>query len=183
MHFGKWIFLSTACGFLLSQGDKAIFGHYLSLESWGSITSAIFWRPFPLLLARAVISRIMIPLYRDHPPTGSAQDFGQDARLRFILSGGGLVMLGGLALIGPPVGRAALRRPLSAAGAIVVAVALVQMPETIGMTYDQSALAAGDSRGYFWLQALKATVQTVAFLIGHLIGRAWGAPFWRRGWR
>jgi hypothetical protein len=49
---------------------------------------------------------------------------------------------------------------------IVVAIACVQMPGVIGMTYDQSALAAGDSRSYFALMALKATVQTVAFLVG-----------------
>ena len=61
------------------------------------------------------------------------------------------------------------------AGFIVVMVALIQMPETIGISYDQSALAAGDGRNYFWLQALKAFVQTVAFLIGITRGGLEGA--------
>jgi hypothetical protein len=56
-----------------------------------------------------------------------------------------------------------------------VAVALVQMPETIGITYDQSALAAGDTKTYFWLQALKAAVQTLAFLLGVKLGGLEGA--------
>jgi len=51
----------------------------------------------------------------------------------------------------------------------------LQMPETIGITYDQSALAAGDGRNYFWLQALKALVQTVAFLVGVTQGGLAGA--------
>ena len=39
------------------------------------------------------------------------------------------------------------------------------------MTYDQSALAANDGRGYFALIALRALVQTAAFLTGaHLAG-------------
>jgi hypothetical protein len=62
-----------------------------------------------------------------------------------------------------------------AAGVVVVVMAMVQMPAVIGMTYDQSALAAGDSRSYFLLMALKATVQTLAFLIGMETGGLWGA--------
>jgi hypothetical protein len=49
------------------------------------------------------------------------------------------------------------------------------------MTYDQSALAAGDGRGYFLLIALRAVAQTVAFLLGR-IGRAWAARWRGRGW-
>jgi len=43
------------------------------------------------------------------------------------------------------------------------------------MTYDQSALAAGDSRSYFLLMALRAGVQTLAFLIGMELFGLWGA--------
>jgi O-antigen/teichoic acid export membrane protein len=175
VHFGKWIFLSTACGFLLSQGDKAIFGHYLSLDQLGIYNIGYFLASFPLMLARAVNSRIMIPLYRDHPPSGSAQDFAKMRKLRWLLSGGSLVMLGVLALIGPVLVGFLYDPRYVAAGAIVVAVALIQMPETIAITYDQSALAAGDSRGYFWLQALKAGVQTLAFVIGIRLGSLHGA--------
>lgn len=175
VHFGKWIFLSTACGFLLSQGDKAIFGHYLTLEQLGVYNVGFFLASFPLLLGRAVNSRIMIPLYRDHPPAGSAKDFARMRKLRLILSGGMLVLLGVLALIGPQLVAILYDPRYAMAGAIIVAVALVQMPETIGITYDQSALAAGDSRRYFWLQALKAGVQTLAFFFGIYHGGLGGA--------
>jgi O-antigen/teichoic acid export membrane protein len=62
-----------------------------------------------------------------------------------------------------------------AAGLVVVIMAMVQMPAVIGMTYDQSALAAGDSRSYFLLMALKAAVQTLAFFIGMETAGLWGA--------
>ncbi|MGL5008826.1 MAG: oligosaccharide flippase family protein, partial [Paracoccaceae bacterium] len=42
IRFGKWIFLSTACGFLLAQGDKAIFGAHLSLEALGIYNIGFF---------------------------------------------------------------------------------------------------------------------------------------------
>ncbi len=166
VHFGKWIFLSTACGFLLSQGDKAIFGVYLSLVDLGIYNIGYFLASFPVLLAGAVVGRIMIPLYRDHHPAESDANFARMRRLRFGISGGALLLLAVLALVGVPLVGVLYDARYGAAGIIVVAIACVQMPGVIGMTYDQSALAAGDSRSYFALMALKAAVQTVAFLIG-----------------
>jgi O-antigen/teichoic acid export membrane protein len=175
IHFGKWIFMSTACGFLLAQGDKAIFGHYLTAAQLGVYNIGFFLASFPLLLARAVNSRIMIPLYRDHHPATSPQNFAKLRKLRFVITGGTLCLLGFLALVGVPLVGLLYDARYAAAGLIVVAVALVQMPETIGITYDQSALAAGDTKTYFWLQALKAAVQTLAFLLGVKLGGLEGA--------
>ena len=175
IHFGKWIFMSTACGFALAQGDKAIFGHYLRLEELGIYNIGYFLASFPLLLARSVNSRIMIPLYRDHHPANSAQDFRKMRKLRWLISGGTLLLLGLLAVVGVPLVGLLYDARYAGAGAIVVVVACLQMPESIGITYDQSALAAGDGRNYFWLQALKAVVQTVAFLVGVTQGGLAGA--------
>ena len=175
IHFGKWIFLSTACGFLLSQGDKAIFGAYLSLQELGVYNIGYFLASFPVLLAGAVVGRIMIPLYRDHPPGASGANFAKMRRLRFGVTGGTLVLLAVLALVGVALVGVMYDARYAGAGAIVVAIACVQMPGVIGMTYDQSALAAGDSRTYFGLMALKAAVQTAAFLIGVAQGGLMGA--------
>lgn len=177
IHFGKWIFMSTACGFALAQGDKAIFGHYLSLEQLGVYNIAYFLASFPLLLARAVNSRVMIPLYRDHHPAESAANYAKMRKLRWAISGGTLFLLGVVAIIGVPLIGFMYDERYAAAGLILVAVAWCQMPEALGITYDQSALAAGDSRNYFWLQALKAAVQTVAFLVGIKVAGLHGALF------
>ena len=175
IHFGKWIFLSTACGFLLAQGDKAIFGAYLSLQELGVYNIGYFLASFPVLLAGAVVGRIMIPLYRDHPPAASAANFTKMRRLRFGVTGGTLILLAVLALTGVALVEVMYDARYAGAGAIVVAIACMQMPGVVGMTYDQSALAAGDSRTYFLLMALKATVQTAAFLIGAAQGGVMGA--------
>ncbi len=166
IHFGKWIFLSTACGFLLWQGDKAILGAYLPLEGLGIYNIGYFLASFPLLLGGAVVGRILIPLYRDRPPAASAENFARLRRMRFGLTA---VILGLLALMA--FGGEALVGLLydaryAAAGGIVVAVACLQMPLAIGMTYDQAALAAGDSRSFFLVMAARAAMQTVALLAG-----------------
>ena len=175
IHFGKWIFLSTACGFLLAQGDKAIFGAYLSLQELGVYNIGYFLASFPVLLAGAVVGRIMIPLYRNHPPAASAANFAKMRRLRFGVTGGTLLLLAVLALGGEALVGVLYDVRYAGAGAIVVAIACMQMPGVVGMTYDQSALAAGDSRIYFLLMALRAVVQTAAFVTGISLGGLMGA--------
>jgi len=166
VHFGKWIFLSTACGFALSQGDKAILGAWLPLDALGVYNIGYFLAAFPVLLGGAVSSRIMIPIYRDQHPAASAAHAAKLRRLRFGLTGGVLGLLGVVALAGVPLVGLLYDPRYAGAGAIVVAIACVQMPGVIGLTYDQSALAAGDSRTYFAVIAARAVVQTLAFLAG-----------------
>lgn len=175
IHFGKWIFLSTACGFLLSQGDKAIFGAYLTKGELGIYNIGWFLASFPILLAGAVTGRILIPLYRDHHPAEGPRNAAKMRRLRYALSGGTLALLAVLGVVGMPLVGLLYDPRYQAAGAVVVLMAMVQMPGVIGMTYDQSALAAGDSRTYFLLMALKAGVQTLAFLVGMETAGLWGA--------
>ncbi|NUB44937.1 oligosaccharide flippase family protein [Fertoebacter nigrum] len=166
IHFGKWIFLSTACGFLLFQGDKAILGAYMPLDQLGIYNIGYFLASFPVLLAQAVAGRVLIPLYRDSPPSASARNFARLRRLRCGLTAGVLALLALLALGGVPLVDFLYDARYAQAGAILVVVACAQMPLVIGMTYDQAALAAGDSRNFFWVVALKATVQTATFLTG-----------------
>ena len=167
IHFGKWIFQSTACGFALSQGDKAVLGPYLPPDQLGIYNLDYFLAAFPVLLAGAVIGRIMIPIYRAHR--------ARLRKLRFGLTAG---VLGTLALVGvfvrPLVALLYDARYLGAAP-VIAALAIAQMPQVIGMTYDQSALAAGNSRGYFRVIALRAAIQTAAFSIGVHLGGLLGA--------
>jgi O-antigen/teichoic acid export membrane protein len=180
IHFGKWIFLSTACGFLLAQGDKAIFGAYLSLQELGIYNIGYFLASFPILLGGAVTGRILLPLYRDHPPGASQANAKRLARLRYGVSVGLLVLLALMALGGVALVQVLYDTRYTAAGAVVVAVACVQMVVVVGMTYDQSALAAGDARGYFLVIAAKAALQTVA-LIGGMVWAGLGGALLAQG--
>ena len=158
--FGKWIFLSTAFWFFASQGDKLILGKFLSLEALGIYNIGFFLASFPVLLAGAVTQRVMIPVYREDTPQARIR------RLRYIMSSGPCVLLIGMALLGPwLVGFLYDDRYLQA-GSIVVVLALAQMPQVIGTTYDQAALAAGDSRRFFVFSAGKSSLQFAGLLIG-----------------
>ena len=175
--FGKWIFLSTLCAFVLMQGDKMIFGAYLSLADLGIYNIGYFLASFPVLLAGAVTGRIMIPLYRERPEGGAAAATHDRRirRLRFLLSGAIVGLLGLLALFGVPLIDLMYGERYARAGVVVVLVACVQMVPALGSTYEYAALAAGDSRRHFFLQATRAAVQAVALLVGINAGGLYGA--------
>ena len=166
IRFGGWIFLSTACGFLLMQGDKAILGRYLSLTSLGIYNIGYFLASFPMLLAAAVVGRIFIPLYREVAADGSDRVYRRLRRMRFAVTGTVFVLVGSVAMLGVPLVGLLYDARYAAAGAVVVAVACVQLPQLLMATYDSAALAAGDSRGFFLVSALRAGAQTALFLAG-----------------
>ena len=175
LHFGKWIFLSTAFGFFVSQGDKAILGKFLSLEGLGIYNIGYFLASFPVLLGMAVVSRVMIPLYRERPPWDSEENARKLRQMRVPVTGVIIALLGLLALIGVPLVDFLYDDRYLAAGAIVVSVSCIQMLVAVTMTYDQVALAAGDSRNYFFLTLIKAIFLLVCLYAGALFAGLVGA--------
>lgn len=164
--FGKWIFCSTVCAFVLSQADKAILGKHLTLEMLGIYNIGFFIASFPLFMAAALNGRIMIPLYRERPPAHSSANFRALRRLRLGFSAVVLGMQLTLAFFGAAIIGLLYDPRFTAAGAVVVAVACVNIPYLIGMTYDTAALAAGDSRRVFYLTLCRAVLHVSLFLIG-----------------
>ncbi|QGX99504.1 polysaccharide biosynthesis protein [Roseovarius faecimaris] len=164
--FGKWIFLSTAFWFVSSQGDKAILGKFLSLDSLGIYNIGYFLASFPLLLGHAVNQRVMIPVYRDAPPSASPQNAAKLAKMHAVISAGVIGLLALMALAGPSLVGLLYDDRYIQAGGIVVLIACALIPQAIGMTYDQAALAAGDSRRFFVFSGSRAVVQVLALLIG-----------------
>jgi hypothetical protein len=80
-----------------------------------------------------------------------------------------------MALAGPWLVRLMFDDRYLAAGLIVTLVALAQMPMIVGLSYDQSALAEGDGRGFFFLLALRASVHLAALIFGAYWAGAAGA--------
>jgi len=165
--FGKWIFLSTLCGFAIGQADKVFIGRYLSLADFGLYNIAFFLASFPFMLGGMVMRRLLIPVYRESPPAESAANFARLRKMRGAASAGlfGMAVLlafGGVWLVDLMYDARYL-----AAGGIVVLIAVVQMPALVIMTVDQAALAMGDSRRFFVLTLARA-VLVVAGILGGL---------------
>lgn len=172
IHFGFWIFLSSVAGFLVSQGDRAVLGKYLSIEGLGVYNIGAFLAMFPIMLGSTVTARVLIPIYREHANEDAA-GHKRLARIRFFVTGGLILALAFLALTGPWIVHFLYDDRYRSAGGVMVAICAVQMIVVVFLTYDQAALAQGDSKGFFVVSAAKATLQTGGFLIGaHFLGLA-----------
>ncbi len=173
--FGKWIFLSTVSGFLFLQSDKLILGKYLTLDALGVYNIGYFLASFPLLASATVIHKILIPLYRERPPAESAANFKKLRMMRFAVTGAIMCMLVVFALFGVALVNLLYDQRYQNAGAIVVLTACMQIPMIIVLTYDQAALASGDSKRFFVLAASKAIAMIIALMIGVQIAGLFGA--------
>jgi O-antigen/teichoic acid export membrane protein len=160
LGFGRWIFLSTACFFFASQGDKLILGKVLSMEGLGIYNIGFFLASFPVLLAAAVTQRVMIPVYRENAAPSKIR------RLRYLMSAGPILLLVLLSLLGPWLVALLYDDRYATAGAVVVLLSLAFMPQVIGTTYDQAALARGDSRRFFLYSAARSILQFGLMLLG-----------------
>ncbi len=170
VRFGKWIFLSTVAGFAAGQSDRLLIGGYLSLSDFGVYNIGLFLATFPVMLGQMVTRRMLIPVYRESPPSQSHANFTRLRRLRVLATSGLLAATALLGLLGNWFIDIMYDGRYAAAGSVVVLVSVLQIPVLIGVTYDQAVLASGRSRNFFALQATRA-VLTVA---GLALGLAWG---------
>jgi O-antigen/teichoic acid export membrane protein len=175
IHFGKWIFLSTVAGFLYGQGDRVVLGKFLNLEQLGIYNIGFFLASFPLLLGGALVRKIMIPLYRERPPAASKQNFLKLRKLRVGLTVPLLAIVVILACFGDTLIGILYDPRYSGAGAIAVLIAIGQILPIITVTYDQSALAAGNARQFFVLAASKAFLMIAGLLVGVQTAGLFGA--------
>ncbi len=164
--FGKWIFLSTVCGFFFSQGDKILIGKYLSLDAFGVYNIGYFLASFPMLLGGMVTRKVLIPIYRESPPRESRENFARLRKMRFAVTAPLLLLVASFALCGHWLVDLMYDERYLAAGAVTVLVACMQMPQIVVQTYDQAALAAGDSRAFFVLALARALLMVGCILIG-----------------
>ncbi len=166
MKFGKWIFFSTICGFLLFQGDRIILGRVLTLDQLGVYNIGLFLATVPMMLGSSIATRLFIPMYRQHPPGESAEYRRVLTRTRAGLS---VLLLSAaivLAWIGPWLVDALYDPRYRTAGGILVAIACIQMIMVIPISYEYSALAASDSRGFFIMQSSRAGIYITLVALG-----------------
>lgn len=173
--FGRWIFLSTICGFLIFNGDRLVLARYLSLEELGIYNIAYFLGSVPILLGSAIAGRLFIPLYRDSPPAESLANAARIARIRIRLSGLLLSIVAVLAVSGEWLVGLLYDPRYAAAGLLVKLIALIQIPALVLLGYDVIALAKGDSYRLFIVQAIRAVIYMSCLLTGTHVWGLFGA--------
>jgi len=168
IHFGKWIFLSTAFSFVSTQGDKAVLGKLLTLKTLGIYNIGFFLASFPMMIGQSVVQDLLVSIYRNRPPGESAENRRKLRRMRVLITGGLCLLLLVLAYAGPALVAFLYDDRYLAAGAMMVLIACGLLPQAIGVTYDRAALAAGDSRGAFIYSGVRSVTQITLLILGLL---------------
>jgi len=94
LHFGKWIFVSTALAFLAGEGDRFAFGKMTDWQTLGVFSIAAVLAQVPAQLMGALASRVFLPLF------SRAVRAGEDVNRLYLevrnsaLSGGGWLLSG-----------------------------------------------------------------------------------------
>ncbi|MEM6388205.1 MAG: oligosaccharide flippase family protein [Pseudomonadota bacterium] len=173
LHFGKWLFISTICGFLNREGDKLILGKYLALATLGFYQIAYLLASVPQLLGVTVYNQVLIPYLREKPPAQSRANFLAFRRIRMIVTGGLACLTLAVALLGPFLVGVLYDDRYAQAGSIVVMISLVMLPALIVEGYSKISLHKGNSRD-FAASTLIRTVLNISFM---LIGISYAGIF------
>lgn len=166
VHFGKWVFLSTALGFLINHADRAILGKFITLEMLGVYSIGFFLASVPLLLAQPLADKIIFPLYKQRPPWESADNQRKIFRMRWWMTGALLAISAVLVLTGDLLVRFLYDARYTLAGPILVLMVISQLPLLILASYDQILLAAGDSKRFMNRIAITAFTRSTLLIFG-----------------
>ncbi len=165
VRFGRYIFLSTIAGFLISQADRAVLGKIVPLGDLALYNIAYFLASVPLLMMRRLTDAILFPLYRTRPPGDSAENWHKIAKARFILTGTMMAAVAVLALIGNQLVIVLYDDRYEAAGPLLILIALGLIPLLIEASYGAMALARGDSGRFAAIVVGAAVSRTFVLLV------------------
>jgi O-antigen/teichoic acid export membrane protein len=159
-RYGKYIFLATIAGFLVSQGDRAILGKYISLTDLGIYNIAYFLASVPGLLGNVVSNRILFPLYAQLPTWENPDNRRKVAQARFLVSG--VLFFGSavLGLTGVWLIELLYDPRYHGAGPTLVLIVLGALPGIIVQSYISLLLAAGQSGRYALVSTSRAIANT-----------------------
>jgi len=166
IHFGKWIFISTACTFLVNNADRALLGKFISLDLLGIYSIGFFLANAPLLLARPMVNNVVFPLYKQRSPWKSEENRKKISSMRRKVTAGLFAMSAVLAILGDWLVGVLYDPRYALAGPIVVLMTVALMPRQIVISYGGLLLAAGDSLRFMIFMVSAAVINTTALVIG-----------------
>jgi O-antigen/teichoic acid export membrane protein len=168
LHFGKWIFVSTACTFLAEQADRLIVGKASSIATLGVYNLAFQLSFAAKQLIQTITSRVVFPLY--------SRRFQQDTSLRegfpsiYLWAAGFAAFLtSGLIGTGPAFIRCLFKPEYEAAGRMLQIIAVggwITMLQTISGCL---LWVVGNSRAYAASNVIKLFAIPVCAWGGHTL--------------
>lgn len=164
--FGKWIFLSTAAGFIVNQSDRAILGLHVNLDVLGVYNVGYFLASLPILLGFAAHNNVMLPLYRMKSPLEGDENrnaiFFTRRTITFFL----IAIAVFLSFAGPTIVDLLYDDRYRGAGGIITLFSLSVVPLICLNSITTALIGLGNPRAMFFVIGVTAVVQTALMFIG-----------------
>jgi O-antigen/teichoic acid export membrane protein len=166
IHFGKWLFFTSICGFVIDQVDKIILGHSLTAAELGVYGIGSLMGLVPLLMTIAVSSKVLLPIYRTKVPARELADRNSIFKAKAIINLGFLGMSSLLVLGGPMIISLLYDDRYAEAGGITSLVCACSFARHLCVINDCAFLAIGKSRTFGLIMFVSAITQLATTLIG-----------------
>ena len=163
-NLGKFLTVSSVANYIMDRSDRAVLGTIIAIDLLGIYGIALALAMMPMTVAKRIAGSVMFPLYRMRHPVDSLPNRKNLFKVRRVLIGTGLGLLGIIAFAGPWLIEVLYDDRYIAAGAISVLIAAAFTPRMLMMGAMHATVAKGDSFSMMMVNLSTALIQ-IAFLI------------------
>jgi O-antigen/teichoic acid export membrane protein len=169
IHFGKWIFASTAIGFLAEQSDRMIMGKLVPIEMLGIYSIAFMLQRVPLELIGQLGYKVMFPVISKqlHLPRSELRakiSHHRQMILVVLALGVALLVVGGDMII-----RALYDERYHAAGWMLQILAVGLWPRVLVNTLAPALLSLGKPSYLAYANAIRLVFVIIALPLSHML--------------
>lgn len=170
MHYGKWIFFSTAMTYIGGRGIMLVQGVFVPIETLGLISIAgalaLMARQFTQKLGTTVFFPVFAEIHRDRPHEVLPKL--KETRLKLFWCTLPIYVL--LILFGVPLIGLMYDDRYAQAGGFLVILSVAGALSSMRIPFGMSLLAVGDSYGHAYVNFIAALVNITGVIIGYTLG-------------
>ena len=174
LRFGRWVFASTALGFLIGQGDRLFLGKVFEPGPMGVYSVAFFLAQAMTMTVGEISMNVLHPVYARLRELPAAEFRAKVLRIRKALLLLFLPAVWLLVILGPWIVRWLYDPCYEDAGWMLRLLAIGHVGTLIGVTADRVILASGNSLDHLLLQVARAVLLVAGMLAGYAIGQVPG---------
>lgn len=170
VHFGKWIFLSTAITFLIQWGDRSLLGLFMTKSMLGLYATATVWSRIAVEALLRLNAQVMFPIYADLINRGDSHLRRKLFKARLALVIVFVPPMWALSLGGQWMIDLLYDHRYAEAGWMLQILAVGSVGAVISTTASNILLAAGDSKRHMILQSGRGLILIASIALGAYLG-------------
>lgn len=168
--YGRWIFLSTAVGYLAIQGDRLVLGRLLSVQFLGVYGVALVLSQLPSEIIRQAAGKVLFPSYSEIMRTAPEKLYGTLRKSRLLLLAAAWTGCFFLIIIGNWLIRFLYDDRYIEASWMLPVMAFGTLGHALILSYDGILLATGNTHWLALLLTIQTSIKFASIFVGHYVG-------------